>query len=480
MRVTKILKSFLIATAICGTVSAATYSKRTFLMPRPQGSNLAMEMSLYHDHIFNVDNKFKNDFQATPFYQAGIKGEDVGKYFGIGNGKNNFTIGNPATDNVDNRYFVHNGDAAHMDAPAGTMVFNPKQAVYGVRLDYFHSVNSNPGSKVFIKASAPFVHVSNDMHFKVLKATEDTNKNSIEEFFKGSTISTSMTSSQDALTKGKLGTRRSITGFANLDLHLGYKLVLNEKYHVFLNACVSLPTGNKPRAEYLFEPVYGNGGHVALGWGIDASARLWKTSKHSGRVLFALNHKYAFDGTEARTIPISSDLTAYPFSQYYLAAKKGQTKTSGLFPAANVLTQNVRVRPGNEVDAMAMLNFKTKRFLIDLGYSLYYKENEAISLKAWEDDLYGIVTTSYRPDGSHEFSLTSDADTLIKLNTSNLDPDAAGTPSQLTHKVFGGLGYNFNMAEYLTTLGIGASYEFAPSNNELEGYSFWGKFIISF
>ena len=130
MRVTKTLKSFLIAAAICGTMSAATHSKRTFLMPRPQGNNLAMELSLYHDYIFDVNNKFKNTIQATPFYQAGIKGEKVGKYFGIGNGKNNFKIGHAGGTGVEvtNRYFVHNYDptlAANPipDVLAGTMVF---------------------------------------------------------------------------------------------------------------------------------------------------------------------------------------------------------------------------------------------------------------------------------------------------------------------------------------------------------------------
>ncbi|MFA5074710.1 MAG: hypothetical protein WC436_01250 [Candidatus Babeliales bacterium] len=479
------IKSFLIAFicyALCGTASATMHSKKTFFMPRPQGSNLVTELSLFHDHIFNVDNKFHSHVQAVPFYQGSINGTPIGKYFGVGNGSNSFTIGTAADVQVSSKYLFHNRST---DCPSGTMIFNPKQEVYGVRLDFFQSI-IDPGKKLFLKASAPYVNVSNDMHFKVLEETEDTRHETLSNFFHGDAISTSMTSTQEALTKGKISGRRSRTGFSNLDFNFGYKFVNNKKSHLFVNACVSLPTGNKPRGEYLFEPVYGNGGHVAVGLGADASYKLWKRERHCGKVTAALNYKYIFDGSETRTIPVKSslgsDYRGYTFAHYYLSVKNGQLSSAGLFPAANVLTQKVTVRPGNELDGLLMLNFKTKRFLIDLGYEAYYKENEAITLKNWNDDVYAIVKDDFiynRVTGN--FDITSDAASiLIKLNRENLDINGAGTPSQFTNKIFGSLGYKFSMGKYPTTFGLGGSYEFATSNSELEGYAIWGKLAMSF
>ena len=54
------------------------------------------------------------------------------------------------------------------------------------------------------------------------------------------------------------------------------------------------------------------------------------------------------------------------------------------------------------------------------------------------------------------------------------------TPSYVTHKIYGGLGYCFNEWETPFMLGLGAHYEFASSQKTLEQWGIFGKLGISF
>ncbi len=480
----KMLKQFLICLVIFSYATSLTASsKKTFLMPRSFNTNLAMEYTTWHDLVFNYPYKNQTNLQFTPFYQASTEGSDIGEYFGVGNGKNSFKIFtqtevNAGTADVRNRFLIHNQDIAN-DTRDGTVVLTPKQRAGGLRIDFFQHLNF-PFKKMFFKASAPIVYIENDLNYEVKDVENDPNS-TILSFFKGETITQDATNKQDALTHAKLpSSKKSKFGVADIDIALGYKIIAEENKHLFLNAGVTIPTGTRTRGEYLFEPVYGNGHHVALGLGLDAAFRLWKKQRHSGKIFFAVNYRYLFEGTEKRTIPLNK--VDYKAAHYYLTAKKDDITGTALTPAANILTQDVSVRPGNQFDAIAMFNFKSKRFLLDIGYNLYTKETESVSLKGtWLDDTYAVVTADFNVNtaGLHPFVPTS-ANAEFRINNDTLDIQGAATPSQLTHKLFGGIGYKFTIINYPSTIGIGGSYEFVNSNNALENYAIWTKLGLSF
>ncbi|MFA5074906.1 MAG: hypothetical protein WC436_02275 [Candidatus Babeliales bacterium] len=454
-------------------ISATTHTNKTFLMPRPQGSNLALELSVYHDHIFNIENKQKTHIQATGFYQDQDKGVNVGKYFSI-NGKNSFTVGGSALNDISNLYMFYNQLADRSTSPSGKVVFDTEQEMAGIRLDLFQNI----GKKFFVKISSPFVYVSNNLHMKILQETTDSRGANLSEFFAGKFVRTSMPITPQApLEKAKIKGKKSKIGFANLDFSLGYKFLKNKKTHFFVDVLASCPTGNTTRGEYLFEPIYGNGGHFAIGWGFDASCQIWRRTKHEGKLIFAFSQKYSVESSEYRTVPVKKILGSMnlPMMHYYLTAKNGQLPNISVFPAANVLTQKVSVRPGNEVDGLIIFNFKSGRFLIDLGYEGYYKEKESVVLKNWQDNTYGILNEAQTipVDG---FDINT---ALLKLDQDNFDVSGAATPSQFTNKIFGGFGYKFSIFKTPASLGLGASYEFATANHEIENYAFWGKLIIS-
>jgi hypothetical protein len=251
-----------------------------------------------------------------------------------------------------------------------------------------------------------------------------------------------------------------------------------------LSAQISIPTGTRPNGEYLFQPVIGNGKHFGLGARLDGAIELWKNKKAAIRALLDVDYRYLFESTENRTVGVKSfnvpeavdTSISSNLAHYYLAAMWDQVDQP-LFPAANVLTQGIKVKPGSQVDALADLSFKSGGFIIDLGYNFFYKDEEDCWIKSWTDDVYYIIDSAYNTHVKFD-----DLDYAVaSLNLENLDISSVKTPSQITNKIFAGLGYEFNYSKRVPGIvGIGGSYEFASDNAALENYSVWLKLGVSF
>lgn len=482
----KILVGVLVGTMVLTSINAGEKSKRTYLNPRPVGVNLPMELTTWHDHIMNRGfNTKASHIQVTPFFQASVKGEKVGRYFGIGNNQNSFKIAPYSDANFNagyliNNFYIHKYNSQTSAASEeSTIFFNPKQEAYGVRLDYFQNIYK----KIYLKASMPLIHLENDLHVKYTGEIPDANGNYLSEFFNGNDIVQPLNNNkQSALTHAKFNTaRKARTGVADIDLALGYRFLESNKHHLYVDAGITIPTAHRVRGEYLFEPIPGNGHHFGFKAGADFWQKLWDAKHHFAKLILAANYSYLFEGTEKRTIPIK-DLS-YPYLHYALGFENGKNaETNYLFPMANILTRDVTVRPGNQFDFMAAFSFNTTRFIIDLGYNLYARQTESVKLKnAWTDNTYGVANTDlnlYASDHWKTYDISTDAFKII--NNSDLDINGAKTPTYLTHKAFGSIGYAFNMAHNPASVSFGASYEFASSNYQLEGYALWLKGDISF
>lgn len=457
------IKRLLIAVSILSSINfISAGNPKTFFMSRPKLNDLAMEYSLWHEHAYNPGkNNYNSHTQVTPFLQNSTNGNDIGKYFVFGD-RDHFNIA-PNNDSQD----INSASLGIGSKAEGKVTLSPKQESYGVRLDFFQNLKF-PIKKMYLKLSSPIFYVHND-----LNATfEGTGKDQITKFFNGGFDGVS--DGETKLTKAKMPTKAiDKTGVGDIDVVLGYKFIDSEKHLVFLNAGLTAPVGTKPRGEYLFEPVYGNGNHFAAGLGIDASLKLWENNKHAARILTVLNWRYLFEGHEERTIGLT--IPGYKFAHYY---KLFQDPSDNLnYSAANLLTQNISVRPGNTLEGLVNFAFTGSNFIVDLGYNIFCKQAESIIVSPdvlkieFDDTNYNIVTKNK----------TNRLDGGIGQLPTELDLQTAATPSQLTHKVYAGLGYTFNINDkYPTSLGLGSSYEFADSNNELEGYAFWLKGVFSF
>src|SRR5581483_1421260 len=126
---------------------------------------------------------------------------------------------------------------------------------------------------------------------------------------------------------------RTLGGVADLQAILGYNFVNCDDYHLGVGLFTSAPTGSRPTAQYLFEPVVGNGGSWTLGAHITSHATLWRSCDEDSALGFYLdcNIIHFFNARQTRTFDwVASDGTCKPLGRYMLAEKMG-TPVTNLF-----------------------------------------------------------------------------------------------------------------------------------------------------
>lgn len=500
----------LVAMTFIGSLSAKTYTDKKFLTPRSHNENLAMEYTTWHKQTSIIDeDKWGGAVQATAFYQESTNKTDLGKYFGIYNWltaqqriQDFIQVKDDATNSpLLPKNIIHdpNNTVTEMLHVKGT--FRPKQTSYGVRLDFNQKLDKLARG-LYFKVTAPIVKVKNDMGITYSGGTLTQTvpgldvKKSLADFLAGGVATTT----QDALTHAKIAGSDSTTGVADVDVALGYNFLYEDTKHVGAKVCLTIPTGGSPDGVKLFEARVGNNGHWALGLGVDGKFELWKDDNKSLDLGFAFNYKYLFNATEKRTLDfkfsdsISDTALAgkhVMYGHYRLAGKRASSK---LFPLANVLTQDVGVEPGSQVEGLVDFAFNCGNFTFDLGYNFYAREAENVSVKSWSNGTYAMVRTTapipYDTSGVENFFDPTDpvyaydgtSDTVqVPIHRDHLMPETAASPVYVTHKIFTGFGYAWNKWNYPVMAGVGGSWEFVQgSNAALDGWALWAKLGLRF
>ncbi|MCK4651026.1 hypothetical protein KAT08_02500 [Candidatus Babeliales bacterium] len=522
----KLLKGILILALVATGVRAAT--NKTFFLPRPHGVNLAMEYTTWNELLQTKDeDRFGAHFQVTPFYMDSTDGDDLGKYFGILN-KHNFLLNTVNATDLRGTYIIHDGGTAACLAGVtgvapvaanavqlATMKFDPEQTAYGVRIDYYQDLRKILKG-LYFKIALPIIHVENDLQLNITGANAGANaniaavataavvKSQFEHYFKGTLdvptdqpapiSAVAHMGSQQTLKYAKIDGQQSSFSIADIDFVLGYKVLDKEKYNLALNIGLTIPTGDSADGVWLWEPVVGNGDHWALGGGLDFGAKLWEDEDQNIKMTAALNYRYLFESTEKRTIGIDGK----DWGQYYLLGQVGTNRAvQTLIPAANVLTRDLDVEPGSQLDAILAFAYNNGGFTIDLGYNLFWKDAEDVKLKGtWTNNQYGIAHINQTMNNAQNFEYSATAAAVgdaggaeaylndqtnltAAIPTWGIDVSKAATPSQITHKIYGGVGYIFKEWEYPLMLGLAGHYEFA-SDDGIDNWGVWGKVGIAF
>jgi len=551
----KLLYGLLVCFICVSPTYAKVYTDKTFLMTRSHNDNMAMEYSGWHKQFRMIDDeKWGASIQATGFYQASTNKTDLGKYFGKFNSATGPNMSNPYGGKIQDFIWVKNRPAlvdnnpgplnnelalllspkwiVHYLKPTDETVlepyeeldvmgmFRPKQTSYGIRLDY-HQKLDKLAEGLYFKATVPVVHVRNDLG---MSYTGRNLTQTLESIGKTATLSNYLsgqfciTGTQDVLTHAKICGSKSTTGIADIEVKLGYNFLYKEHKHVGTYVSLTIPTDRTPDGEWLFDPVLGKAGHWAIGMGLDGAFELWQHGKKSLEFVGSIDYKYVLNETEKRTLGFKypDDLVVdgyllagkrVPMGHYFLGGKFG---TSTVFPLANVLTQDVGVEPGSQVEVLADLAMNWGDFTLDIGYNLFAKERECVTVKCWTDYTYAIAKQDYNPadpnviaQGDSPFSqrdlwcgrwdaagndgnVVSGTDTDLTagnnwIQKKDLDATVAETPVYVTHKIFGGFTYAFNSWDYPLMLGIGGSWEFTQgTNSAIDGYALWLKGGITF
>ncbi len=492
-----LLKGLITSVCVFGLAHADTTNK-TFLLPRAQGVNLALEFPTWRELLSTKEeDKFGAHFQVVPFYQQSTCSGDLSKYFGYNN-KGTITVNKEGTNaDLEVEGIIHNAQQTGSgyinntweNSTAATISLSPKHTVYGAIIDYYQELDKLLKG-LFFSVKVPIVNVDNDLHFSV-KSDSSANKNKVIDFFKGSySVTEGDANAQKALTHGKMGGSHSETGVADIELMLGYKIVNKDKIKFGLNIGLTIPTGNDADGHWIFEPIVGNGGFWGLGGGLDVAAKVWEKDDKHFRIDAAVNYRYLFEDTQHRVVGLrSSDGTSYIIPQVLVGKPKGEKPgDKQLTPFAN-LFHTVSVGDMSQIEGALQLAFIYKGFDFGVGYNIFWREKESIKAdQKWEegDTAYAIVSTSH--DMTTELdkndstqwemgSYNASKITYKETGTIHIDLNSAATPSYTTHKIFGGIGYIFKEWETPLMLNVGGFYEFA-SSDIISNWSIFGKIGI--
>src|SRR5579872_5340946 len=239
----------------------------------------------------------------------------------------------------------------------------------------------------------------------------------------------------------------SQAGFADLRAELGYEVFRSDDYHLGLNIQTAAPTGNRRRAEFVMQPVVGNGNHWELGGGLDFHYTFWRGESEDRSMTFFLDADitHLFGGNEQRTF----DLKNKTNSRYMLASRMTRNvidQLSGLVdinnnatpsqyqfnyeyaPVANLTTLDVRVSVGVQADIVAMFSYKCGNFNFDFGYDFWGRSCEDISCP---NDCNPCSQSLCSINGQNQWALKGDARMFgYVINTAYI-PLAVNTPVPL-------------------------------------------------
>ncbi len=484
------LKRLLVTALALSASHVSAFTNKNFnSSPRPQNASLLLDSHVMRDltmtkgkDLSHDGDRFGGNFMVSGYYSESNKAADLGKYFGIKDkAKFDANIGNNLTaDEFDLGAIIHNG--ALVAAPKAHPVsieLAPKTISYGVEFAYVQCL-SKILEGLHLSISLPVERVENNMNLKVTGAAADVTQ--VTTFLDGS-FSTGTAAAlgnafgdahggQSALKNALIKGKQTATGIADIEAMLGYDFVRNDGWTAGLNIGVSIPTGNSVTGKYVFEPLYGNGGHWELGFGGKVCGRLWHDGDQRIGLHLSADYRYGFQANETRTLGIND----IDWGQYALAGVVGARQSAGE-PSANGLTQALSVTPNSALRGNLGLEYGNGGFLFGVHYAPAWRQAESVT-GGKVVATSGLVPAAFALGNvAHVFGVdanlaAADNRGIVTLATdANLSRAQATRESQLSHRLGGDLGYTFKEWEYPVALGVGAHYEFNKDNASIQN---WG------
>lgn len=271
-----------------------------------------------------------------------------------------------------------------------------------------------------------------------------------------------------------------------------------------------VPTSEKATAEYLFEPVLGSNGHTNIAAYLMAHKDVFHFSHGAVALRGYGQYQAQFSGSELRTF----DLTASgPWSRYLLllsydndAAVAGGKNAYAIDSGVNLLTRPVHVSLLQNVTLGASIEARFKVFSASVGYSVFVRESEKLSLRgsmpgntfiagqlAPASGAGGLEHQVFAGAKSGANVVSINQDVLINANAGNapaanadfaltnadLNVRGASMPQYFSREVVGSLGYTGRVCGQLLHANIGGSYEMVragTSSNDV--YSVFGMLSL--
>ncbi len=176
---------------------------------------------------------------------------------------------------------------------------------------------------------------------------------------------------------------RSKTGIPDIDVIMGYNLIHTDFAHAGFFGVTVIPTGNRPKGRYVFEPLLGDGRHWKLGGGFSGHISLYDdlNFKDFNMGVYVRGRLVkAFSTDQIR----SFDFIDNGLLSRYILLKEYHTDNNyngNMVNAINFATRNCEVSVGLVADISTKIFFGARGWDMDIGYNFFYRQEETVCIK---------------------------------------------------------------------------------------------------
>jgi len=514
-----LLRTALVLVTIPLILNADVVSKSYLTFRQRFELNLPERLSLFRRRLDARKDGIGGAIQAVGLYGQTCNSAELARYF-LPNGKDYIIVGEDASDSsVDRTRDVNAFHLGILTAPLNSTQYAlgfknltfesivslcPQQTMGGVGIAYQHRLPNH----FWFDIAGPIMRIKNTLGLKE-QITDVGGNHTPTGYFDNAIDALGNTNTERHY--GRMITRpMTKTGLAFIELRVGRDIRWEETCFMGGFAGMVVPTGNKTKGCYLFEPILGNNGHVGVLIGSYGTFELMRdTSNRTLSANYNISTRYLLENDQIR----SFDLRGKPWSRYmqvwngdnYGIALSADDWQSHLDYLANYSTLCVRVKPDACIDISTGLNYKQNNFTLDLGYDAFARKAEDIyfthaitgniglpALKWYLDSnpipatesKATIATPLFKLDPGYSDQIISQTgatqnQAYLPITTADLDPMSGAHPACLAYMVYGAMGYEWNHCKLPTAIDGGLSYEFSHDNTFVKRWLAWFKVIVS-
>ena len=404
----------------CNTCCLGPCDGSPFLLPRSQGRNAARDLIGWQQFInkCGMEDTY-GDFAITLEYNRSMRPENILQfYFGDQLATcNGLLVQGTQVDSRNHKAWVADYFGLPTDFES-LVTFEPRVENFTVDLQFYIGLD-NFLEGTYLRIQTPLVHTKWSLNMteciKNIERNDYVAGYMSEETIDSTTLPRNFTSVM--LGKTTFGDMKEPlkyglfpicpikkTRLADIRTSLGWNFFQTDDHHVGTFLQVVFPTGTRPNACHLFEPIIGNGKHFELGLGFTSSYIFWRSEEHCDRYLglwFDATLTHLFNSCQRR----SFDFCGKPNSRYMLleqmkpaetaaidlgneetidrvlAGENGQTESmyqyaGKLIPAINWSTLNVDVKINVQADMVLTFGYVRDNWNFDLGYNFWARTGE--------------------------------------------------------------------------------------------------------
>ena len=368
------------------------------------------------------------------------------------------------------------------------ITLDPKQTFYGVGLSFRYGFKE----KWWTAIEVPFVSVTNNLNLSEGVLIDGGGLNTTALGFDAKPVTaTTMIEAfrQPGMLYGRIEGPQKKNGLGDILLYLGYDFV--DKKDNYLSPFIGfvLPTSNRPKAIYMWEPVTGNNKHAGIILGAYGHSVIHEKNDNQIWFTWSTNNQYLFRNRQRR----SFDLNRGPWTRY-LAMYANDTQrqspiqtlgTDGIKTfGINIMTQDVHVTPGFSNFSTISMSWINNHLHTTLGASTFIRESENIELaNQWvlgpevADLANNNASNMWSNIGTLASNGTVNGTSLILAEDINYA--SATNTNFLVSSIYATLGY-YTTSDHPALYELGISYENSKQNNAINRFTAWGKFQITF